>query len=954
MARQLRNKISLSELTLDIDPKKYDIELFDFSEIEDYVRELSKGRQYQFDAIRQIMVYLWGGRYESIEDLAKQNFRKKEAIRQRFATQQTMLSQIPLPGKLSGVCYMATGAGKSYVIFAIAYLSILLGKVKRVLVLGPPSTVIEQGLTEKFRDYMYSPMGQALKSKLPEKYRSIQVSLCNANDIVDDYSIVVENINAVYTKGENAITDMLFKHTEEVLVLSDEVHHAYSHLKFGDAGVAFDFDGISYGKGEDKSERLWMKFLRENLLEDQVISTETKIKRHIGFTGTPYNQNDFFPDVIFDYSIKDALEEGIIKKINPLLKIKTSDDDADLTQDQRYEQIIQTHLENRQRYAYGGKVKPISIFINNTQKAAQDNADKFYAVYSRYLAAHDPAYDDLTANAIEGQMRNDKVVIVATSSANHADYLDQLNRIEETDPHKVGGRTEFIFAVNKLSEGWDVDNVFQIVPMQEKVFNSKLLISQVLGRGLRLPRQVSYAEIKGNYPEVVITNHEKFGETVRNLLDEVRECDLIVSSKVFSSREESSRFEHHFNLFNLDYDLIKEIVDKEAGQESSRSLVLKPQTSSLKADVQYLHGEKTFTLTKDSTALDEVVLSVFTKMKNVEFENKRLELDQELDLSQLTNKDYIRDIIEKAMQEAGIEEQRLTNENKKAVELFFNSLLPRGEKSVRFDRKINQITTLRTLEMNATSVRAGALDQSSSLFVSDDWDKELSNEYHIFIEELARTAGKSADQTTIFETGISGLDTDLIQKPFEGKRFFTVNLSAFKTPQNCVVCSHIPETNFIIGLIKHAAYLDSWIKSPDMGFYSLGYEFWKRGKDRVRRFFNPDFFIRIDLARYLTNCGKNMHDSDKRKLIGLQDQGIRELVCVVEIKAEDDFDEVTNAKDEHGSRHFEELNKELKQANPIDLHLTNRETKDQHYSFFLLRADGFESWFRKLRNGALI
>lgn len=954
MARQYRNKISLSELTLDIDPKKYDIGKFDFSEIEDYVQALSSGRKYQFDAIRQIMVYLWGGRYESIEDLARQNFKKKEAIRQRFASETTLLSQIPLPGKLSGVCYMATGAGKSYVIFAIAYLSILLGKVKRVLVLGPPSTVIEQGLTEKFRDYMFSPKGLALREKLPEKYRNIQVSLCNANDIVDDYSIVIENINAVYTKGENAITDMLFKHTEEVLVLSDEVHHAYSHLKFGDAGVAFDFDGMNYGKGEDKNERLWMKFLRDNLLEDQKLSEETKIKRHIGFTGTPYNQNDFFPDVIFDYSIKDALEEGIIKRINPLLKIKTSDDDSDLTQDQRYEQIIQTHLDNKDRYSYGGLVKPISIFINNTQKAAQDNADKFYTVYSRYLSKHDPFYQGQTVNAIEGLLRNDKVVIVATSSANREDYLDQLNRIEETDPVKTGGRTEFIFAVNKLSEGWDVDNVFQIVPMQEKVFNSKLLISQVLGRGLRLPRQVSYFELKGNYPEVVITNHEKFGETVRNLLDEVRECDLIVSSKVFTSMDESPRFNHHFTLFNLDYDLVKEIVDKEPEQESNRSLTLKPQTSSMTADVQYLHGEKTFTLTKDFSSLDEVVLSVFRKMKNVEFENQRLNLDSSLDLSQLTNRDYIREAIRAAMNDAGITQEALTNENKKAVELYFNSFLPRGEKSIRFDRKVNLATALRTLEINASSVRAGALDQSSSLFVSDDWEKELSNEYHIFISELALISGKSADQTTIFDTGISDLDTDLIQKPFEGKRFFTVNLSAFKTPQNCVVCSHIPETNFIIGLIKHAAYLDSWIKSPDMGFYSLGYEYWKKGKDRVRRFFNPDFFIRIDLARYLTNCGKNMHDSDKRKLIDLQDQGIRELVCVVEIKADDDFEEVTNAKDEHGSSHFEELNKELKRANPIDLRLTSRETKDQHYSFFLLRADGFESWFRKLRNGALI
>jgi hypothetical protein len=63
----------------------------------------------------------------------------------------------------------------------------------------------------------------------------------------------------------------------------------------------------------------------------------------------------------------------------------------------------------------------------------------------------------------------------------------------------------------------------------------------------------------------------------------------------------------------------------------------------------------------------------------------------------------------------------------------------------------------------------------------------------------------------------------------------------------------------------------------------------EKGERQSPEILHPDFFIRIDLARYLTNCGKNMHDSDKRKLIDLQDQGIRELVCVVEIKADDDF-----------------------------------------------------------------
>jgi type III restriction enzyme len=46
---------------------------------------------------------------------------------------------------------------------------------------------------------------------------------------------------------------------------------------------------------------------------------------------------------------------------------------------------------------------------------------------------------------------------------------------------------EWIFSVSMLTEGWDVQNVFQIVPHEKRAFASKLLIAQVLGRGLRVP-----------------------------------------------------------------------------------------------------------------------------------------------------------------------------------------------------------------------------------------------------------------------------------------------------------------------------------------------------------------------------------------------------------------------------------------------------------------------------------
>jgi len=328
-------RLNLSDHTLDINIRKCNYNKFSFSEIEDYVRELVGSRDYQYDAIKQIMIYLWGGSYKSISELGRENYKQKLQIQQRFGTEENFLRQLPLPDRLSGVVHMATGTGKSYVIFAIAWLSLVMGLTKRVLVLGPSSTIIEQGLREKFKELINK---REFNSKLPQRYRGKAINLLTDNDPIEDDSIVIENINAVYTFG--GITDTLFKNTDEVLVLGDEIHHAYSHLKYADNRLVLDKEEGPEGKKSDaRDERLWMQFLRGN----------TKITRHIGFTGTPYNQNEYFADIIFNYSIKDATEEKYIKKINSIIRTETDEGDDRLTIDQRFEMVLKNHLENREK-----------------------------------------------------------------------------------------------------------------------------------------------------------------------------------------------------------------------------------------------------------------------------------------------------------------------------------------------------------------------------------------------------------------------------------------------------------------------------------------------------------------------------------------------------------------------------------------------------------------------------
>ena len=172
---------------------------------------------------------------------------------------------------------------------------------------------------------------------------------------------------------------------------------------------------------------------------------------------------------------------------------------------------------------------------------------------------------------------------------------------------------------------------------------------------------------------------------------------------------------------------------------------------------------------------------------------------------------------------------------------------------------------------------------------------------------------------------------------------FAVNTSLFRTPQNLVIISHEPERLFIYWLIENGKFLTAWIKSPDRDFYSLNYEYWKGGKDRTRRSFNPDFFIKIDISDYLLQIENGARDSSAKRIKALQDQGTDELVLVVEIKSDDDDSESTRAKGQYALEHFKTLNNRLKETNPIDVPTGYRESLNQLYAFYLLRPSEYPS-----------
>ena len=255
--------------------------------------------------------------------------------------------------------------------------------------------------------------------------------------------------------------------------------------------------------------------------------------------------------------------------------------------------------------------------------------------------------------------------------------------------------------------------------------------------------------------------------------------------------------------------------------------------------------------------------------------------------------------------------------------------------------------------MDASSIRTGELDKYVSIFVSEDYQQELEEENRFVIKYLEKRFKESPHDQMTLDYFMPQEKSDYFRQLIKDKPLFAVNTSLFKTPQNLVIVSHKPEKEFVFNLIKYAKYLDSWIKSRDMGFYSLDYEFFKKGKDRTRRSFNPDFFVKINLENYIKrltfdNPGINIIDLQK-----LQNEGIENIIRAVEIKSDEDQEEVTRAKEKWGKDHFKRLNKKLSSANPGDFSDEFKNDIDTIYYFELLRPMDYDLWFSNLQKGVI-
>lgn len=218
----------------------------------------------------------------------------------------------------------------------------------------------------------------------------------------------------------------------------------------------------------------------------------------IELTATPIdaNTNQRFKNVVFEYGLADALKDGKYIK-NPAVVTRADTDFKGMKDDEieklKLKDAIQMHRDTKiaiENYVADNNLNPVKPTILVSCKDTTHAKSIFDYVTS------DEFYD--------GEFKEKTLQIDSTSKTD--EQVEQLLTLE-----KPNNSIEIVIHVDMLKEGWDVSNLYTIVPL--RAANALTLIEQTIGRGLRLPFGGKRTGVE-KVDMLSIMMHDKFQEVV--------------------------------------------------------------------------------------------------------------------------------------------------------------------------------------------------------------------------------------------------------------------------------------------------------------------------------------------------------------------------------------------------------------------------------------------------------
>jgi len=216
-----------------------------------------------------------------------------------------------------------------------------------------------------------------------------------------------------------------------------------------------------------------------------------------------------FRNVVYEYSLAKAINDGFVK--DPAVATRKDFDPANFRGDPgrldeiKLEDGIRIHEDTKlalDKYSRDFKTKAVKPFVLVVAK------DTDHALKIKTLIASQGFFNGYYADKVMEIHSNQK-------GSEKEENIQQLLSLENPE-----NPIEVVIHVNMLKEGWDVTNLYTIIPLRASA--SETLTEQTIGRGLRLP----YGKRTGiqKVDKLTIVAHDKF----QTIIDEANREDSII------------------------------------------------------------------------------------------------------------------------------------------------------------------------------------------------------------------------------------------------------------------------------------------------------------------------------------------------------------------------------------------------------------------------------------------
>ena len=479
---------------------------------------------------------------EPPEQVAQMDARHKEAlsaqlerIREQFKTVTSFEREFP------SICFsLATGVGKTRLMAAcMAYLH-RVKKVNNFFVVAPNKTI-------------YDKLRRDFSQSYPDKY-----VFSGLYDFVQQPEIIDgDNFNS-FTVGQGR------------LVLP-ELSKVSIHI--------FNIAKLTHGRGMDAEMARVMR-LHEVLgqsyfdylrgLPDLCVMMDESHHYHaeqgfgvindlnpiigVEFTATPQIQSGKgkveFKNIVYEYSLAHALNDKRYVK-EPVVWTRRDFDPKQYTEEQldreKLADGIKLHIDTRAR---------LDVYARNYKKPF---VKPFVLVVARDINHSRQIREFLTSSEFYNGYYADKVLEINSKQGKveSDENTELLLGLERAD-----NQIEIVIHVNKLKEGWDVTNLYTIIPLRTSA--SETLTEQTIGRGLRLPygARMGIDEID----RLSIVSHEKFQAIVElandpnSLVRRVNYIDPSLVPDIQNAESETIELEPAYQTQTSQNNLVSEII----------------------------------------------------------------------------------------------------------------------------------------------------------------------------------------------------------------------------------------------------------------------------------------------------------------------------------------------------------------------------------------------------------